>query len=135
MVGHREQCVGVGRQVNADDVGLLVGDVVDEARILMAEAVVVLAPYVRGEEIVERCNRPAPGDVARHLQPLRVLIEHRIHDVDERFVAGEDAVPAREQVTFEPSFALMLAQHLHHATIRRHMVVGGEHFRGRAAVG
>ena len=47
VVGHREQRVGVRRQVDPDDLGLLVHDVVDEARVLVAEAVVVLPPDVR----------------------------------------------------------------------------------------
>ena len=47
VVGHRQQAVGVGRQVDAHDLGLLVDDVVDEARVLVREAVVVLAPDVR----------------------------------------------------------------------------------------
>ena len=35
------------------------------------------------------------GMPARHLQPLRVLVEHRVDDVDERLVAVEEAVPCR----------------------------------------
>jgi hypothetical protein len=31
--------------------------------------------------------------VIAHLQPLGVLVEHRIDDVDERLVAGEEAMP------------------------------------------
>ena len=44
MVGDPEQRVGVRRQIDANDVGLLVGDKIDEAGILMAEAVMVLPP-------------------------------------------------------------------------------------------
>ena len=44
MVGNPEQCIGVGRKIDADNIGLLVDDEIDEARILMAEAVMVLAP-------------------------------------------------------------------------------------------
>jgi hypothetical protein len=55
---------GVRRQVDADDLGLLVDDVVDEAGVLVAEAVVVLPPDVRGEQVVERGDRPPPGDAA-----------------------------------------------------------------------
>ena len=44
MVSDREQAVGVGRQVDPDDFGFLVSDMVDKAGILMAETVVVLAP-------------------------------------------------------------------------------------------
>ena len=95
MIGDRQQAVGVGRQVDADHLGLLVDDVVDEAGVLVAEPVVVLPPDVRAEEVVERGDRPPPGDVVAHLQPLGVLVEHRVDDVDERLVAREEAVPAR----------------------------------------
>jgi len=46
MVGHGQQAVGVGWQVDADDLRLLVDDVVNEPRVLMTETVVVLAPDV-----------------------------------------------------------------------------------------
>ena len=32
VIGHRQQAVGIRRQVDADDLGLLVDDMVDEAR-------------------------------------------------------------------------------------------------------
>ena len=41
---------------------------------------------------------------------------------------------AREQITFEPALALMLAQHLHHAAVGREMVVVVETFRHPGAV-
>ena len=62
VVRHREQRVRVGRQVHADDIGGLVGDHVDESRVLMTEAVVVLPPDVRRQQIVERGDRPAPRE-------------------------------------------------------------------------
>ena len=123
VVGHRQQAVGVGRQVDADDLGLLVDDVVDEAGVLMAEAVVVLPPDVRAEEVVERGDRPPPGDVVAHLQPLGVLVEHRVDDVDERLVAGEEAVPAGQQVALQPALALVLAEHFHDAAVGAELVV------------
>src|SRR6266481_536233 len=46
VVGDGKKRVGVGRQIDADDVRLLVDDVVDEAGVLVAEAVVVLPPDV-----------------------------------------------------------------------------------------
>src|ERR1700732_4004669 len=46
VIGYGKEGVGIRRQVNAHDVGLLVYDVVDEARVLVGEAVVVLAPNV-----------------------------------------------------------------------------------------
>ena len=53
MVGHREQGIGVRRQVHADHLGLLVDDEVDKARILVRETVVVLAPTWEVEQVVE----------------------------------------------------------------------------------
>jgi hypothetical protein len=46
VVERAQQGVGVRRQVDADHLRLLVDHVVDEARVLMREAVVVLAPDV-----------------------------------------------------------------------------------------
>ena len=70
VVGDGQQAVGVRRQVDAGDLGLLVHHVVDEARVLVGEAVVVLLPDVRAEQVVQRRHRSTPGDVAAHLQPL-----------------------------------------------------------------
>ena len=83
----------------------------------MREAVVVLPPDVRAEEVVERRDRAPPRDLPRHLQPLRVLVEHRVDDVDERLVAVEEAVPARQQVALEPALAQVLGQDLHHSAV------------------
>ena len=47
VIGDRKQAVGVRRQVDAHDVGFLVDYVIDEAGVLMAEAVVILPPDVR----------------------------------------------------------------------------------------
>src|SRR6266436_1340619 len=117
MVSHAQQAVRVRRKVDANHLGLLVHDVVDEPGILMAEAVVVLPPDVGRQEVVERRNRPAPGNLVTHLQPLGVLVEHRIDDVNERLVAAEEAVAAGQQVSLEPALALVLAEHLHHAPV------------------
>ena len=57
------------------------------------------------------------------LQPFRMLVEHGIDDVDEGLVAGEEAVAAGQQIAFEPALALVLAEHLHHASVGREMVV------------
>jgi len=90
----------------------------------MREAVMVLAPDVRGEEIVERGDRAAPANAARHLQPFRVLIEHRVHDVNESLVAGEKSVTSGEEIAFEPALAEMFAENFHHAAIGRKIFVG-----------
>jgi hypothetical protein len=85
--------------------------------ILVREAVVVLAPDVRGQQVVQRGDLAPPRQVRGDLQPLGVLVEHRVDDVDERLVAVEEAVPAGEQVALEPALALVLAEHLHHAPV------------------
>ena len=115
VVHHRQQAVGIRRQVDAHDIGLLVHDVVDEAGILVGEAVVILAPDVRGQQVVQRGDLAPPRQLRGDLQPLGVLVEHRIDDVDERLVAVEQPVPPGEQVALEPALALVLAEHLHHA--------------------
>ena len=85
--------------------------------ILMREAVVILPPDVAGQQVVQRRDRPAPRQAARDLQPLRVLIEHRVDDVGERFVGVEQPVAAGEQIAFEPALALVLAEHFQHAAL------------------
>ena len=123
VVGDRQQAVGVRGQVHADDLGLLVDHVVDEPGVLVGEAVVVLAPHVRGEQVVQRRDRPPPGDVAGHLQPLGVLVEHRVDDVDERLVAVEQPVAAGQQVALQPALAEVLGQDLHHPPVGREVIV------------
>jgi hypothetical protein len=76
VVGDRQQAVGVGRQIDADHFRLLIHNMVDEPRILMAEAVMVLAPDMARQQIVQRPDRPPPGNVVAHLEPLGVLVEH-----------------------------------------------------------
>ena len=46
-----------------------------------------------------------------------MLIEHRIHDVDEAFVTGEEAVPAGEQITLQPPLTHVFAQDLQYTPI------------------
>jgi len=124
VIRDRQQTIGVRRKIDANDVRLFIHDVVDEAGVLMREAVMVLAPDVRGEEIVERGDGAAPANAARHLQPFRVLIEHRVHDVNESFVAGEKSVTSGEEIAFEPALAEMFAENFHHAAIGRKIFIG-----------
>lgn len=125
-VVHRgEQRVRVRWQIDPHHLGLLVDDVVDEARVLVGEAVVVLPPDVAGEQVVQRGDRLPPGDGPGHLQPLGVLVEHRVDDVDERLVAGEHTVPAGQQVALQPALAQVLGEHLHDPPVRGEVVVAG----------
>ncbi len=117
VIGHRQQRVGVRRQVHPHHLGPLVGDVVDETGILMRGAVVVLTPNMGRQKVIQRCDRPPPRQLAAAAQPLGVLVEHRVDDVHERLVAVEQPVPAGEQVSLEPALAQMLGEHLHHAAV------------------
>ena len=71
------------------------------SRVLMAEAVVILPPDVRGQEIVERSDRAPPLDLVGALQPSSVLIDHRIDNMDEGLVAGEKSMPAGQQISLD----------------------------------
>ena len=48
-----------------------------------------------------------------------MLVVHRIDDVDEGLIRVEDPVASGEQIAFEPALECVLAEHLHHATVRR----------------
>lgn len=73
VVHARQQAVAVGREVDADDFGGLVGYHVEEARVLVGEAVVVLAPDDCGQEDVEGGHLDAPFDFEAFLDPFAVL--------------------------------------------------------------
>ena len=118
MIPDGEQAVGIRRQIDAHDGGFFIHDVINETRVLMREAVVHLLPDMGGQQIIQRRDVPPPRQRRRNLQPLGVLVEHRVNDVDERLVAVEQSMPAGEQITFEPAFALMLTQHFHDATVQ-----------------
>ena len=72
----------------------------------------------------------ATGGAPRHVvladvQPLRVLVDHRVDDVGEGLVGVEEAVPAREQVAFEPAEQGVLREHLHDAAVGRELAAVG----------
>ena len=70
VIGHAKQAIGVWRQINSNDFGAFVRDMIDEAWILMGKSVVILPPHQRGEQIVERNDRLPPGHVPGGLQPF-----------------------------------------------------------------
>ena len=76
MIENGKKAVRVWRQIHPDDVGLLVDHVIEETRILVREAIVILLPDVGGEQIVERRDLAPPRQFQRNLQPLGVLAEH-----------------------------------------------------------
>src|ERR1700684_2603076 len=72
---------------------------------------------MRREQVIQRRDRLAPGDLLADFDPFCMLIEHRIDDVDEGLVAREKAMASGEEISFKPAFAQMLAQDLHDAPI------------------
>ncbi len=105
MIGNGQQAVGVRRQIDAHHFRLLVDDMIDEAGILMAEAIVILTPDMAGEQIIERGDRRAPGNILAGLDPFGVLIDHRVDDMGKSFIAVEKPVPSGEQIAFQPALA------------------------------
>ena len=89
VIGHGQKRVGVRWQIDTDHLGLLVDDMIDEARVLVREAVVILAPHVGRQQVVQRRKRQPPRDLVRDLEPLGVLVEHGVDDMDEGLVAVE----------------------------------------------
>ena len=89
----------------------------------MGEPVVVLAPHVGGEQVGEARHRCAPGDTAGDLEPLGVLVEHGVDDVDERLVAIEQSMAPCEQITLQPALAAMLREDLDHPAAGGQVVV------------
>ena len=63
--------------------------------------------------------------VLADVEPFRVLVEHRIDDVDEGFVRREKAVTTREQIPFEPAFKGVLGEHFEHASVGRELAAVG----------
>ena len=130
MIEHRQEAIGVRRQIDPNDVRLLVDHVIEEAGVLMGEAIVVLLPDVRGEQVVQRCDLAAPGQFERDFQPFRMLAEHGINDANKGLITVEQAVSPRQKITLEPPFALMFAEHgVQDAALRREKFIV-VHFAG-----
>jgi hypothetical protein len=77
-----------------------------------------LTPHRAGEQDVERGHGLTPGHLKTLLDPLGVLIDHRVDDVHERLVAVEKSVATRKDVAFEPALHGVLRQHLHDSAFR-----------------
>src|SRR3989442_10876802 len=120
VIGPGEEGVSIGGEVHANHSGLLIDGVIDKAGVLMRKPIVILPPHMRRQQVVERGNRCAPRNrFGRHLEPLGMLVEHRIHHVDKRLVGSEEAMPTGKEIAFEPALAGMFTENLHHSPIRR----------------
>ena len=98
VVHRREQAVGVWWEVDANDLRALIRYDVKETWILVCESIVILSPYSGSKQNVERSNLLPPFDFKTLLDPLAVLVDHGVDDVDERLVAVEQTVASREDV-------------------------------------
>ena len=74
---------------------------VQEAGVLMGEAVVVLLPYVGGQNIVQGGDVVPPGQLAAHLQPLGVLGEHATNREVDRIHGNSNTVSQYKLYTME----------------------------------
>ena len=134
MVKDAQKAVGVRREIDAGHVRFLVYQMVDESGVLVGVAVVVLLPDVGGENIVQRGDLGAPGELARDLEPFRVLGRHGVHDADESLVAVEKAVAPGQKVTLQPALAAVLGKHgVHHPAVRREQFIVGKSLRAPGA--
>jgi len=81
-----------------------------ETRILVSETVVVLSPDCRCEKDVERGNLLSPFYLQTLLDPLAVLVDHGVDNVDERLVAVEQTMSTGENVAFKPSLEKLVTR-------------------------
>jgi hypothetical protein len=63
-----------------------------ETRVLMRETVMILSPDSSSKEDVQRGNLLTPFHLETFLDPLAVLIDHGIDDMDERLVTVKQAM-------------------------------------------
>ena len=95
VIHHREQRVSVRWQVNSNNLWTLVCDDIKESRVLMGEAIMVLTPHGGSKQDIQRRHFGSPFDFETLLNSFAVLVNHRVDDVDERFVAIQQSMPPR----------------------------------------
>ena len=110
MVEAGQQAVRVRRQIHADDIRFFVRHMVEHTRVLMGKAVVVLLPYIGGQNQVQRSDLLSPWQLIADLEPLRVLGDHRVHHANKGFIAREEAMSSGEQIALQPALAHVLAE-------------------------
>ena len=76
----------------------------------MGKAVVILLPYIGGQNQVQRSDLLSPWQLIADLEPLRVLGDHRVHHANKGFIAREEAMPSGEQIALQPALAHVLAE-------------------------
>ncbi len=84
---------------------------IQETRILMREAIMILLPDMRSQNDIQRSNFFSPAQLVAYFEPLCMLSSHGIDDAGKALIAVKEAMTARQQVSFQPAFAHMLRQH------------------------
>jgi hypothetical protein len=94
VLRHRQQAVGIGGSRPAPRRGSCCRHQVDEARVLVGEAVVVLPPDGGGRsaDFRDEIGSPPGACMVADIQPLGVLVEHRIDHMGKGFVGVEEAM-------------------------------------------
>lgn len=86
MIGDGKKTVSVWGKVDSDNVGTLVGNNIEETGILMGETIVILSPDGGSKKDVEGGDLCTPSDLVTFLDPLTMLVDHGVDDVDEGLV-------------------------------------------------
>jgi hypothetical protein len=73
-------CPAAGKPHN---LGLFVDNGVNKIGILVCETVVILPPDVRGQQVIQQGDLPPSWEAQSGFQPLCMLVEHRINNVNE----------------------------------------------------
>src|SRR6267143_2079785 len=102
MVSDGQQAVGIRWQVDAHNVGALIGYHVEKSRVLVGESIVILPPNQASDQEVERRYPGSPGKLVALFQPLGVLIEHRVNNMNERLIAVYKAVATTQDISLQP---------------------------------
>jgi len=103
VVHRAEHAIGIWWKIDANDLRRLVADDIQETRILMSKTIVVLSPDSRSQKDIKRCNLLSPGNLVALLEPLAMLVDHTVDDVDEWFVAVKQTMATGEDVSLEPT--------------------------------
>jgi len=70
------------------------------------------------KQVVEGGDGTPPRNfLLGYLEPLGVLVEHGVDDVDKGLVAGEEPVTPGKEIPFQPTLARVFAEDFHHPTV------------------
>src|SRR5688572_10378965 len=105
VVCYGQQRVRVRRKIDPNDVSGFIGHQVQETWVLVTVPIVILPPYMGCQQIVQRSDGSSPGQPAGYVQPFGMLVDHRVDNVNECFIAREQAMSSGKQVSFKPALA------------------------------